>query len=706
LTGEGKLKKEILLLFLWGFLFFYLLSLLTYSPLDPSFNSSGIASGKVINKAGLVGAYLAGLFFDLFGLGAFLWALSGFLVSLLIIKNITFPWYRWTFFFLLLILLHIWISFPYFSFVSFHSISGGGFLGNNLYLLCIKYFKFWGSIVILSILTICSIQIVFNISWYSLIYKLKYDFIKRKERISKNIKRNNKKKNVDKDISPVKEGKKEVKESGVKKDSKNNINYVHSGDAKFPPLDILNEVVKNKVKVSKEILEEIGLKVTDCLANFSIEGKVERVVPGPVVSMVEFKPAPGIKISKIANLSDDLALSLKSSRVRIIAPLPGKDTVGIEIPNPEREMVFLKEVLDTPGFQNKKHILPLALGKDIQGNAVVVDLAKMPHLLVAGATGAGKSVCLNSFLLSLLFAHTPDSLRLLLIDPKRIELSVYNDLPHLVHPVVTEPGMAKVALEWAVAEMERRYELMAQLGVRNIEAYNQKISNLKKSEDNQEEWESLFYLVIIIDEMADLMLTGAKEVETSIVRLAQLARAAGIHLILATQRPSVDVVTGIIKANFPARIAFQVSSKHDSRTILDANGAEYLLGKGDMLFKASGGSLKRVHGAFVSEEEIAQVVEFWKESYPGSFELDFKQWKEEKEEKTQSEVNEDIVNDPKYQEAVEFAIETGKVSISLIQRRFRIGFNKAALFIEQMERDGIIGPPEGSKPREVLIKKH
>jgi S-DNA-T family DNA segregation ATPase FtsK/SpoIIIE len=422
--------------------------------------------------------------------------------------------------------------------------------------------------------------------------------------------------------------------------------------------------------------------------------------------MLEFKPAPGVKISKISGLGNDLSLALKAMAVRIVAPLPGKDTVGIEIPNRERQTVYLQEILSSPTFTKTKAKIPLALGKDIQGQPRQADLATMPHLLVAGATGAGKSVCLNTLILSILYKSGPEDVKLLLVDPKRIELAVYAPLPHLVHPVVTDMSLAKSALEWAVYEMEQRYEAMAKVGVRNIASYNQKLQGMGKVRPEQLQGLTPYpYLVIIVDELADLMLTAGKEVEVSIVRLAQLARAAGIHLILATQRPSVDVVTGLIKANFPSRIAFQVSSKHDSRTILDSVGAEYLLGRGDMLFKKSGGNLTRIHGAFVDDDEIASVVDFWAAKGKQDFDLDFATWKQEQSAASgPGGSGNDIADDPKYGEAVAFVMDHGKASISLIQRRLRIGFNKAARFIEQMEQDGIIGPQEGSKPRSVIKK--
>ncbi|MHC1789071.1 FtsK/SpoIIIE family DNA translocase [Solidesulfovibrio sp.] len=481
-----------------------------------------------------------------------------------------------------------------------------------------------------------------------------------------------------------------------------------SGDMTLPPLDLLSvPPAAELVPADPEICRSQAESLITCLNDFGIQGEVTRVVPGPVVTMFEVKPAPGVKISRIVGLSVDLALSMKALAVRI-DPIPGKDTVGVEIPNAKRQTVYFREILDAEVFRASSSRLTLAIGKDIQGRPHVADLARMPHLLVAGATGSGKSVCINGILLSILYKATPDEVKLLLVDPKRIELSVYNDLPHLVHPVVTETAMAKSALDWAVAEMDRRYEAMALLGVRNIAGYNEKLEKLGDAREPElAELEPLPYLVIVIDELADLMMTAAKEVEVSIVRLAQLARAGGIHLILATQRPSVDVVTGLIKANFPTRISFQVTSKHDSRTILDAVGAEYLLGRGDMLYKPSGGKTVRMHGAFVSDEETAAVVEFWKSRAAPSYKLDFSEWQKGGEGGGDfgGEGGDDTTADAVYPQAVDFVMEQGKASISLIQRRFRIGFNRAARFIEQMERDGLLGPQEGSKPRSVIRNK-
>lgn len=475
----------------------------------------------------------------------------------------------------------------------------------------------------------------------------------------------------------------------------------------LPPLDLLHSAVNEDTKPPRQILEGKGQSLTTCLTDFGIQGELTRITPGPVVTMFELRPAPGVKVSRIANLNDDLALALKAIAVRIQAPIPGTDTVGIEIPNETRETVCFKELLASETFRSASSLLTLAVGKDIAGRPTVADLAKMPHLLVAGATGAGKSVCLNSILLSFIYKARPEEVKLLLIDPKRIELAVYADLPHLVHPVVTDMAHAKNALDWAVHEMDRRYEGMARLGVRNISGYNQKLDTMGKDKPaDLADLEFMPYLVIVIDELADLMLTAAKEVETSIVRLAQLARAAGIHIILATQRPSVDVVTGLIKANFPCRISFQVTSKHDSRTILDTVGAEHLLGKGDMLFKPSGGKLQRLHGAFVSDEDVNSVVEFWKKQQAPSYKVDFAEWGNEGTlEGGATGGNGDLADDPVYSEAVEFVMGQGRASISLIQRRFRIGFNRAARYVEQMEQDGIIGPADGSKPRAVIRGK-
>jgi DNA segregation ATPase FtsK/SpoIIIE, S-DNA-T family len=432
---------------------------------------------------------------------------------------------------------------------------------------------------------------------------------------------------------------------------------------------------------------------------------VVEILPGPVITMYEYKPAPGVKISKVAGLSDDLALAFRAPSIRIVAPIPGKAAIGIEIPNEQREMVTLKEVFSSPAYWNSNDRLPIALGKDITGSPVVADLTKMPHLLVAGATGSGKSVSINTMIQSILFRIPPDLVRFLMVDPKRIELSVYHDIPHLLHPVVTEPKEATRALRWAVAEMERRYMLLSDRGVRNIEGYNRKVSREEKpTSENAADGANkiLPYIIVVIDELADLMMTSSRDVEESITRLAQMARAAGIHIIIATQRPSVDVLTGIIKANFPTRISFQVSSKVDSRTILDAIGAEHLLGDGDMLFMPPGvGRITRIHGPYVSEEEIKRVADFLR----GQRKPDYDETILSEVSRDEEVEEGDLEMDEKYQQAIDVVVQTGQASISMLQRRLRVGYNRAARMIEVMEREGIVGPSDGVRARDVHGRK-
>ncbi len=451
------------------------------------------------------------------------------------------------------------------------------------------------------------------------------------------------------------------------------------------------------------------------LQDFGVHGRVVTVHPGPVITMYEFEPASGVKVNRIVNLADDLALALRALSVRIIAPLPGKSVVGIEVPNAEREVVVLRDLLEAESFRSSRSKLTLALGKDIFGNPVEADLARMPHLLVAGATGTGKSVFLNALLCSILARVTPDQLKLLLIDPKLLELSIYEGIPHLIADVVTNPKRAAAALAGIVHKMEERYQMMAALGVRNIEQFNARVDEqladgrttfrLRPRPGETEAREApltpLAYIVVIIDELADLMVVSARDVEEALQRLAQMARAAGIHLVLATQRPSVDVLTGVIKANFPARISFQVSSRTDSRTILDQNGAEHLLGQGDMLFLPPGTSkLQRIHGAFVSEKEVTELVAFLRDQGAPQFDDTLVRMKEESEAREAR--GEDV--DDLYDRAVALVAESRNASISHVQRRLKVGYNRAARMIEQMEADGIVGPQEGTRPRDVFIR--
>ena len=475
------------------------------------------------------------------------------------------------------------------------------------------------------------------------------------------------------------------------------------GKFTLPPLDLLDPPQPWNNQVQEEAMVEQARKLEVTLRHFGVEGRVTHITTGPVVSRFEYEPALGVKISKITGLADDLALALKALSIRIVAPVPGKGVLGIEIPNPKRQVVALREILSDAAYQKSASRLTLALGKDIMGTPVVTDLARMPHLLIAGATGSGKSVGLNGMILSILFKATPEEVRFLLIDPKRIELALYEGIPHLLHPVVFNPKEATIALHWAVGEMERRYAMLSDLSARNIEGYNQK-AGVKKADPRVEEGilpRRLPYLVIVIDELADLMLVSSRDTEEYLIRLAQKARAAGIHLMVATQRPSVDVITGLIKANFPTRVSYQVSARADSRVILDLMGAERLLGMGDLLFLPPGTSrLKRIHGPFVTEEEVTRVADFLKVQATPLYEAGITELKELEEE-----VAENGERDEKYADAVELVAETRNASISMLQRRLRVGYNRAARIIETMEKEGLIGPSDGIKAREVYIPR-
>lgn len=471
-----------------------------------------------------------------------------------------------------------------------------------------------------------------------------------------------------------------------------------SGDFELPGIDLLEDPPPSISKPTKEELIERSDLLEKKLKDYSIDGKVTYVSPGPIVTMFEFEPAAGVKISKVMSLADDLAMALKAISIRI-SPIHGRSTLGIEVPNKNRDSVFLKDIISNEAFHKSHSKLTIALGKDIFGIPVITDLAKMPHLLIAGATGSGKSVGLNSIVLSILYKASPKEVKMLMIDPKMLELSAYEDLPHLLMPVITLPREASNALKKLVFEMERRYNLLAESGARNIEAYNKKIVAEKRSGNNADlDKDPLPYIVIFIDELADLMFVSGREVEDSIARLAGMARAAGIHLVLATQRPSVDVITGIIKANFPSRISFQVSSKIDSRIILDTYGADQLLGKGDMLFTRPGKRIKRIHGAYVSGEEIRDVVSFIKAQAGPDYTL----FEELVTEESLGAGN-DEEKDEFYTQARDIVLSSNQASISYIQRRMKIGYNRAARIMEMLEEEGIVGPPgEAGKSREIL----
>ncbi len=476
---------------------------------------------------------------------------------------------------------------------------------------------------------------------------------------------------------------------------------VEDEDYEFPPIQLLADGDKKGAKGSKKAVAETAAKLQKTLYSFGVSAKVENVSVGPAITRYELKPAEGVRVSKIANLSDDIALSLAAETIRIEAPIPGKQAVGIEVPNKENEIVPLRDIIDCDSFKNHKSKLAFALGKDVAGEEVVADIAKMPHVLIAGATGSGKSVCINTLIASIIYKAKPSEVKLVMVDPKVVELSVYNGIPHLLIPVVTDPKKAAGALAWAVQEMVNRYSLFASKNVRDIKGYNAAL-------EKEGEGHKLPQIVIIIDELSDLMMVSPKDVEDSICRLAQMARAAGMHLVIATQRPSVDVITGIIKANIPSRISFAVSSQVDSRTILDMAGAEKLLGKGDMLFYPSGAPKPtRIQGAFISDKEVEKIVDFIKNNGEATYNDEILQ-QIENANSTDKEIDsqdEEDDTDPLLMDAIDVVVETGQASTSFIQRRFKVGYARAGRIIDQMEERGIISGFQGSKPREVLMSK-
>jgi S-DNA-T family DNA segregation ATPase FtsK/SpoIIIE len=527
---------------------------------------------------------------------------------------------------------------------------------------------------------------------------------------------------VTREVKEIKLGKK------IKKDSQLNLRFTKSAEFEFPPLTLLAEPKRTKqsIDLSDEVLEQNARMLEGVLEDFGVRGQIINVKPGPVVTLYELEPAPGIKSSRVISLADDIARSMSAVSARV-AVVQGRNVIGIELPNSKRETVYLREMLASEAFEKTGQNLAFALGKNIGGEPIFADLARMPHLLIAGTTGSGKSVGINTMILSLLYRLSPDRCKLIMIDPKMLELSVYEGIPHLLSPVVTDPRKAVVALKWAVREMEDRYRKMSKLGVRNIDGYNARLKQtLAKGEQmsrsvqtgfNPESGEPIFeqeqmdmtpmpYIVVIIDEMADLMIVAGKDIESTVQRLAQMARAAGIHVVMATQRPSVDVITGTIKANFPTRISFQVTSKIDSRTILGEQGAEQLLGQGDMLYMAGGGRISRLHGPFVADDEVEKIVRFLKA-----------QGAPEYVDAVTEEVEDDTYGEPGalagtegggsgdelYDQAVAVVLRDKKVSTSYVQRRLQVGYNKAASLIERMEKEGLISAANGTGKREILV---
>ena len=712
---------------------FLLLCLTSYHPQDPSFTHFSTDGKAAHNFTGSVGSYTADSLIRLLGISSFflplIFLISSFLYFLRAEFSISKGRFLGAVFF---IVSFAGLMSAIIGTVTLYGekLKAGGLIGAGTAGILFSYFNAAGTYILLILILIVALIFMINFSLTmaagTFSQGLLWIVIGIKTRIAAF---------TSSTISRVKAKKKEkpviIEENAaaplktkMKKMEQTHFDFTQA-DSKFqlPPFSLLEESQRNSTRVKRDHLITNSRILEKKLADFGVEGRVVEVTPGPVITMYELEPAPGVKINKITTLADDLALALMASSIRILAPIPGKSVIGIEIPNMKREAVFLKDVLDNDAFTSSSLQLPIALGVDFVGTPVIADLTKMPHLLIAGTTGSGKSVALNAMICSILFKVPPDNVKFLMIDPKRLELSSYEGIPHLMHPVVVDPKKASQVLRWTVEEMERRYRFISDLGVKSIDAYNEflfknpqgrePVKDQARTEDDDPSGADaarsarikhvhLPYIVVIIDELSDLMMVASRDVEESLTRLAQMARAAGIHLIIATQRPSVDVITGLIKANFPTRISFQVSSKIDSRTIIDQPGAEQLLGAGDMLFIPPGTSrLTRIHGAYVSDQEISRLVSFIKMQAPPAYDASIEKFQLEAAANQQDDEN----FDEKYDEAVALVGELGQASISLVQRYMKIGYNRAARIIEQMEREGIVGPSDGAKPRKVLIRK-
>jgi S-DNA-T family DNA segregation ATPase FtsK/SpoIIIE len=710
------MRKEIIGILLFFLVVFTLISLLSYSTGDPSINNAK-ASGEINNLFGAFGAHTAGILIGLFGIGAF-W-----LPILFLIMSIHFFGkhanqtiiYKAIGGLLLVITTGSLLALHSNHFTIFgNRFSSGGIIGIPFSSFLVKYSNPTGGLIILTLLWLIGFIMTTGFSlasfykfcrqkgtvWIDRIWTL---IIKWKERREK-AKKRSRAVQAEKKKKAQKIQIKAAKPTPIKKvpaPKQEVFEFMNVGKGfQLPSTNFLEDPEAEPVSADSDNLRMQSRLLAKKLDDFGVNGNVVTVTPGPVITTFEYEPAPGVKINKIVNLADDLALTLRATSIRIVAPIPGKAVIGIEIPNAERETVRFKEIVISSVFEKSKTPLTLCLGKDIVGNPVVTNLSKMPHLLIAGATGAGKSVALNTMISGFLYKSTPEDVKMIMVDPKRIELSMYDGIPHLITPVVTDAKKATHALFWAVREMERRYEMLSEVKARNISQYNQKVEKEKPKRESGEPYEKLPFIVIIIDELADLMMVASRDVEVALTRLAQMARAAGIHIIIATQRPSVDVLTGIIKANFPTRLTFQVSSKTDSRTIIDTNGAESLLGNGDMLFLPPGASkLQRIHGAYISEAEVTRITEFLRAQMKPDYVLEVTKAPVDK--KTGDDGKE---YDEKYDEAVALVTKTGQASISMIQRHLRIGYNRAARIVEVMEEEGLVGPSDGAKPREVLVR--
>ena len=736
---------------------FLLLALLSYHPLDPSLRHYyGPSNVSIRNLTGSIGSYIADTLIWVIGFGI-LWLPAMLLVVAL--RYFREPQFRVGAAIATGTIGLVFATSGLFGLLVGHiqiygnPLDTGGLLGMLTARLLDAHLSLAGSLIVLFLIMTVALMILFDFSLVTFTGRavdagraiLKAGMARiapRREEIGEKREAAATEPDGAAAAAPViAETKREALKDKLQKAEQTHFDFVSrmNGKFKLPPLTLLDRVERKDTRIKRENLIANSRTLEKKLSDFGVEGKVVEVKPGPVITMYELEPAPGVKINKITNLSDDLALALRAPSIRIIAPIPGKGAIGIEIPNQEREPVRLRDVLDHAAFRESPCRLPIALGEDIVGAPVIADLIRMPHLLIAGTTGSGKSVSLNAMICSILFKAPPDEVKFLMIDPKRLELSGYEGIPHLLHPVVVDPKKASLVLRWAVEEMERRYRIIGAVGVKSIEAFNQlrqghpvgpemgasvtdkgigeglpaatgddaipadgRVKALAASPGEIGELpDRLPYIVIIIDELADLMMVAQRNVEESLTRLAQMARAAGIHLILATQRPSVDVITGIIKANFPTRISFQVSSKVDSRTILDQLGAEKLLGAGDMLFVPPGSSrLVRIHGAYVSDTEIDRIVDFVKKQGQPAYDESITEFEPDTAEEKP---DEDF--DEKYDQAVELVTDLGQASISLVQRYMKIGYNRAARIIERMEAEGVVGPSDGAKPRKVLARK-
>ncbi len=758
-AGYKGLQKEILGVLCFFLVVFSTVSLLSYHPGDPCLNHAADWR-QVHNFFGLAGAYAAGLLLDLFGVGAFWIPVFLLMASLRFYTNdaALSPWLTASGAILLIVGTGALSSLFQKTYVIFDTpYPAGGILGHPMMVVFEKYANRSGAMLILAVILTIGFIMATGISlmavsrntmrlaavfavWvkirlikfsgaFGTLWKKAAAILSNpketksampaaspkpppgKEQDPKANHRGPEEAGKSDPVTPKtpvkKEGSRDIRIQMPAPKLENKLPVPRQQEFesmkiqegfRLPPLDFLEDAEKIDDGVDHEYLRRQSGLLEQKLQDFGVQGRITEVLPGPVITRYEFAPAPGVKINKIVNLTDDLALALKALSVRIVAPIPGKAVIGIELPNRKRELVGFKDIVTSAVYKKSDSRLTIALGKDIVGYPVVADLVAMPHLLIAGATGTGKSVALNTMIASILFKATPEEVKFIMIDPKRIELSNYDGIPHLIAPVVTDMKKATNALFWAVREMERRYKLLSEKKVRNIMQYNARVEKEKPAED-QPPPEKLPYIVVIVDELADLMMVSSRDVEVSLTRLAQMARAAGIHLILATQRPSVDVLTGLIKANFPTRLSFQVSSKIDSRTIIDTNGAETLLGNGDMLFLPPGtAKLQRIHGAYVSEDEVARVIEFLKAQKAPDYDNEVIEAPDpDKQENGEQDYDE------RYDEAVALVTKTGQASISMVQRHLRIGYNRAARMIEIMEKEGIVGPSDGVKAREVLV---